>query len=117
MMKKLLFLTLALMATVTANAQNPYLPLWEHVPDGEPRVFEDPDNPGKLRAYIIGSHDVNYSNYCGPDRHTYSRRYSPARPSVGWVHCGDEAERAGCQSSSPAAGHCRFPCGRLPWRT
>ena len=22
---------------------NPYLPLWEHVPDGEPRVFEDPD--------------------------------------------------------------------------
>ena len=31
-------------------AQNPYLPLWEHVPDGEPRVFEDPDNPGKYRA-------------------------------------------------------------------
>ena len=37
---------------------NPYIPLWEHLPDGEPRVFEDPDNPGKLRAYIIGSHDV-----------------------------------------------------------
>ena len=37
-------------------AQNPYLPLWEHLPDGEPRVFEDPDNPGKYRAYIIGSH-------------------------------------------------------------
>ena len=37
---------------------NPYLPLWEHLPDGEPRVFEDPDNPGKLRAYIIGSHDL-----------------------------------------------------------
>jgi hypothetical protein len=72
MMKKLLFLTLALMATVTANAQNPYLPLWEHVPDGEPRVFEDPDNPGKLRAYIIGSHDVNYSNYCGPDIRMWS---------------------------------------------
>ena len=26
---------------------NPYLPLWEHVPDGEPYVFEDPDQPGK----------------------------------------------------------------------
>ena len=26
-------------------AGNPYLPLWEHLPDGEPRVFEDPDNP------------------------------------------------------------------------
>ena len=71
-MKKLLFLTLALIATVTANAQNPYLPLWEHVPDGEPRVFEDPDNPGKLRAYIIGSHDVNYSAYCGPDIRMWS---------------------------------------------
>jgi hypothetical protein len=71
-MKKLLFLTLALMATMTANAQNPYLPLWEHVPDGEPRVFEDPDNPGKLRAYIIGSHDVNYSAYCGPDIRMWS---------------------------------------------
>ena len=40
------------------NGGNPYLPLWEHVPDGEPRVFEDPDRPGKYRAYIIGSHDV-----------------------------------------------------------
>jgi hypothetical protein len=55
-----------------AAAQNPYLPLWEHVPDGEPRVFEDPDNPGKLRAYIIGSHDVNYSAYCGPDIRMWS---------------------------------------------
>ena len=26
-------------------AQNPYLPLWEHLPDGEPRVFEDPISP------------------------------------------------------------------------
>jgi hypothetical protein len=43
---------------VHRGAGNPYLPLWEHLPDGEPRVFEDPDNPGKFRAYIIGSHDV-----------------------------------------------------------
>ena len=64
--------TLALLATLSASAQNPYLPLWEHVPDGEPRVFEDPDNPGRLRAYIIGSHDVNYSAYCGPDIRMWS---------------------------------------------
>ena len=57
-------LTVLALTALVANAQNPYLPLWEHVPDGEPRVFEDPDNPGKLRAYIIGSHDVNYSAYC-----------------------------------------------------
>ncbi|MBO7140979.1 MAG: hypothetical protein J6W19_10460 [Prevotella sp.] len=56
----------------SVSAQNPYLPLWEHVPDGEPRVFEDPDNPGKLRAYIIGSHDVTYSAYCGPDIRMWS---------------------------------------------
>lgn len=51
---------------------NPYLPLWEHIPDGEPRVFEDPDNPGKYRAYIIGSHDMRVDSYCGPDIHMWS---------------------------------------------
>ncbi|MGD9557993.1 MAG: hypothetical protein AB7V25_13300, partial [Mangrovibacterium sp.] len=54
------------------GAGNPYLPLWEHLPDGEPRVFEDPDNPGKYRAYIIGSHDVRFSSYCGPDIRMWS---------------------------------------------
>ena len=72
-MMKRLFLFCFLACTAWAvNAQNPYLPLWEHVPDGEPRVFEDPDHPGKLRAYIIGSHDVNYSAYCGPDIRMWS---------------------------------------------
>ena len=51
---------------------NPYLPLWEHLPDGEPRVFEDPENPGKYRAYIIGSHDVRVDSYCGPDIRAWS---------------------------------------------
>jgi arabinoxylan arabinofuranohydrolase len=51
---------------------NPYLPLWEHLPDGEPRVFEDPDNTGKFRAYIIGSHDVRGNSYCGPDIRQWS---------------------------------------------
>lgn len=59
-------------SVLSANAQNPYLPLWEHVPDGEPRVFEDPDNPGKYRAYIIGSHDVKNTAYCGPDIRMWS---------------------------------------------
>ncbi len=30
---------------------NPYLPNWEYIPDGEPRVFGD-------RVYIYGSHDM-----------------------------------------------------------
>ena len=29
---------------------NPYLPSWEYVPDGEPRVFSG-------RVYLYGSHD------------------------------------------------------------
>ena len=71
-MKRTLTLALTLLAAIVVNAQNPYLPLWEHLPDGEPRVFEDPDNPGKLRAYIIGSHDVHYDKYCGNDVRMWS---------------------------------------------
>ena len=71
-MNRLIIQILFLFAALTANAQNPYLPLWEHLPDGEPRVFEDPDNPGKYRAYIIGSHDVTYTAYCGPDIRMWS---------------------------------------------
>lgn len=71
MLKKLLTAAFAFAATLV-TAQNPYLPLWEHLPDGEPRVFEDPDNPGKMRAYIIGSHDVSYKGYCGNDIRIWS---------------------------------------------
>ena len=71
-MKRLFLQLFALTAALVVNAQNPYLPLWEHLPDGEPRVFEDPDQPGKYRAYIIGSHDVTYTAYCGPDIRMWS---------------------------------------------
>ena len=50
---------------VLMTVGNPYLPLWEHIPDGEPYVFEDPDNPGQFRVYIYGSHDSMISGYCG----------------------------------------------------
>ena len=71
-MIKKIFTAICLGIATAATAQNPYLPLWEHLPDGEPRVFEDPDNPGKLRAYIIGSHDLTYTAYCGPDIRMWS---------------------------------------------
>ncbi|MBR6882398.1 MAG: hypothetical protein IKN06_05455, partial [Bacteroidales bacterium] len=71
-MKKSLLLVSLLAAALTVTAQNPYLPLWEHLPDGEPRVFEDPDNPGQYRAYIIGSHDITYTAYCGSDIRMWS---------------------------------------------
>ncbi len=34
---------------------NPYLPRWEYIPDGEPRVFGD-------RVYVYGSHDQSGSD-------------------------------------------------------
>lgn len=66
---------------VHTQAGNPYLPLWEHLPDGEPRVFEDPDRPGKYRAYIIGSHDVRASGYCGADIREWS---APVEDLTSW---------------------------------
>lgn len=38
------------------------MPLWEHVPDGEPRVFE---HNGEKRVYVYGSHDIERDKYCG----------------------------------------------------
>jgi arabinoxylan arabinofuranohydrolase len=77
---QVIFLLMALFLLNTSSytqsayrgAGNPYLPLWEHLPDGEPRVFEDPDNPGKYRIYVIGSHDVRFDSYCGPDIRVWS---------------------------------------------
>ena len=43
---------------------NPYMPLWEHVPDGEPKVFEF---NGEKRVYVYGSHDTLKNEYCGLD--------------------------------------------------
>lgn len=44
-----------------AQAFNPYLPSWEYIPDGEPRVFGD-------RVYIYGSHDrFNAPMFCMND--------------------------------------------------
>ncbi len=71
-MKRTVLNLLLVIVTASVQAQNPYLPLWEHLPDGEPRVFEDPDQPGKYRAYIIGSHDITYSAYCGNDIRMWS---------------------------------------------
>ncbi|SCP98825.1 family 43 glycosylhydrolase [Anaerobium acetethylicum] len=40
---------------------NPYLPSWEYIPDGEPKVFGD-------RLYIFGSHDrFDGDGYCEND--------------------------------------------------
>ena len=58
--------------SISANAANPFLPLWEYIPDGEPYVFEDPDAPGKMRVYVYGSHDNLRDKYCGRDQVVWS---------------------------------------------
>jgi len=67
-----IFSVIAMIPVTTVKAGNPYLPLWEHIPDGKPRVFEDPDKPGKFRYYLIGSHDQRVTSYCGPDIRVWS---------------------------------------------
>ena len=48
------------------QCHNPYLPLWEHIPDGEPHVFED-------RLYVFGSHDLENGNeFCEQDYVSWS---------------------------------------------
>ena len=64
---------------------NPYLPLWEHIPDGEPYVFDDPDNPGKQRVYIYGSHDDLITAYCGRDQVVWS---APVEDLTQWRYDG-----------------------------
>ena len=64
---------------------NPYLPLWEHIPDGEPYVFDDPDNPGKQRVYIYGSHDNLKTMYCGRDQVVWS---APVEDLNNWRYDG-----------------------------
>jgi len=45
---------------------NPFLPSWEYIPDGEPRVFDD--SQGTKRVYVYGSHDkFNGFAYCMND--------------------------------------------------
>ncbi len=73
------------MSWLPAMAVNPYLPLWEHIPDGEPYVFSDPDNPGKKRVYIYGSHDMLKTAYCGTDLVVWS---APVDSLDRWRHDG-----------------------------
>ena len=58
---------------------NPYMPLWEHVPDGEPRTFT---YNGKTRVYLYGSHDTLKTEYCGMDYVVWS---APADDLTDWT--------------------------------
>jgi len=59
---------------------NPYLPNWEYIPDGEPRVFGD-------RIYIYGSHDLAGSDsFCDYSLKCWS---APVDDPENWVCHGE----------------------------
>lgn len=61
------------------QCHNPYLPLYEHIPDGEPRVFGD-------RLYIFGSHDLENGNeFCEQDYVAWS---APVKDLSDWSYEG-----------------------------
>ena len=70
---------------------NPYMPLWEHVPDGEPRVFT---YNGETRVYVYGSHDTRRTEYCGDDYVVWS---APVTDLTDWK-CHGVCYRAGDRS-------------------
>ena len=82
---KALLLTAMCAGANVANAQNPYMPLWEFIPDGEPYVFDDPDVPGKKRVYVYGSHDNLIKYYCGKDQVVWS---APVDDLTNWRYDG-----------------------------
>ncbi len=61
------------------KSANPYMPLWEHVPDGEPRVFE---YNGEKRVYVYGSHDSLINEYCGLEYVVWS---APVEDLTDWT--------------------------------
>ncbi len=61
------------------QAYNPYLPPYEYIPDGEPRVFGD-------RVYVYGSHDeVEGRDFCTGDYVVWS---APVDDLANWTYHG-----------------------------
>lgn len=84
-MKKLFSLFVSLLFSGVIIGQNPILPLWEYVPDGEPYIFEDPDKPGNFRIYLYGSHDSRITDYCGKELIVWS---APVDNPTDWRYDG-----------------------------
>ena len=71
---------------------NPYLPNWEYIPDGEPRVFGD-------RIYVYGSHDrAGSDQFCDYVLKCWS---APVNDPGNWV-CHGDIFRTGSEKGRPA---------------
>ena len=100
MKKRVLVMALALimvlgMLPMTALAINPYLPLDQYVPDGEPRHFQYDANgdgviqPEEDRVYIYGSYDMDGYFYCSDKYHVFSCAVQDlGKPGIEWTNHG-----------------------------
>ncbi len=88
------------------QAMNPYLPLYEYVPDGEPRIFEG-------RLYLYGSHDIAGSTqFCEGDYVVWS---APLDDLGNWRYEGVSYPYDRTDASIEEAGNLAAPdCVRGP---
>ena len=85
------------MTKSAVKSANPYMPLWEHVPDGEPKVFE---YEGEKRVYVYGSHDTLRTEYCGDDYVCWS---APVSDLTDWTCHGSVFSYGGSVLFAPDA--------------
>ncbi len=77
---------------------NPYLPMGEYIPDGEPHIFED-------RLYIYGSHDrADGHRFCEEDYTVWS---APIDDLSDW-ECGGASYKRDSDPHNPAGEHALF---------
>lgn len=98
--------------SIAAFAVNPYMPLWEHVPDAEPHVFTDPET-GEERVYVYGSHDINKTEYCGNNYVVWS---APVDDLTNWTNHGVAFEienEDGVRHNLAAPDVCQGPDGKF----
>lgn len=82
------------------QALNPFLPLYEYIPDGEPRVFGD-------RLYLYGSHDLAGSErFCEGDYVVWS---APVADLSDWRCEGVSYSHEASGASDMAAGNMAAP--------
>ena len=82
------------------QAMNPYLPLYEYIPDGEPRIFGE-------RLYLYGSHDkAGSSQFCVGNYVVWS---APLDDLGDWRYEGVSYTYAQTGASLAAAGNLAAP--------
>lgn len=83
-MKKIIVLLFTALSVARLSAQNPFLPPYAFIPDGEPHVFT---TGGEERLFIYGSRDEVVTDYCGYGHDVWS---APVSDLTKWT-CHGEA--------------------------